>query len=448
MRVKNKSLSEYSSDSQLVDSHSPLIPPGYKQTEVGVIPEDWEVKELGEVCRFAQGIQVDLDKQLYSHSDGYTRFLRIENYTQGSNDYRFIPTYLCMNKIVNEQDIVIVRYGANAGFIGRGLNGALANNLFKVDPTLSILFKDFLYIYLKCDKTFNYFQTSMSGGAMPALSFKIAKSLQLPIPTKAEQEAIAGALSDADALIESLEQLITKKRRLKQGAMQELLTGKKRLPGFEIKPGYKQTEVGMIPVDWDSPELGSIIKSMQLGGNYKNSEGETKWPLIKMGNLGRGSINLDKIEYIDSAQTPISRDRLKGDDILFNTRNTLDLVGKISIWRNELPEAYFNSNIARMKFEEDSVASYPFMNYIMNTSRFLKGLRSIAIGTTSVAAIYGRDLVKLRVPLPTKTEQEVIATILSDMDAEIESLETKLAKTRQLKQGMMQELLTGRIRLI
>ena len=76
--------------------------------------------------------------------------------------------------------------------------------------------------------------------------------------------------------------------------MQELLTGKKRLPGYEVKPGYKQTDVGVIAQDWDTPELGSILRSMQLGGNYKNSERETSWPLIKMGNLGRGSVSNSK----------------------------------------------------------------------------------------------------------------------------------------------------------
>jgi type I restriction enzyme, S subunit len=106
-----------------------------------------------------------------------------------------------------------------------------------------------------------------------------------------------------------------------------------------MKPGYKQTEVGVIPEDWDTPELGEILSSMQLGGNYRNSERESSWPLIKMGNLDRGSIKLDKQEFIDSSQPPASRDRLEDDDVLFNTRNTLDLVGKVAIWRKELPEA-------------------------------------------------------------------------------------------------------------
>ncbi len=214
-----------------------------------------------------------------------------------------------------------------------------------------------------------------------------------------------------------------------------------------MKPGYKQSEGGVIPQDWDAPELGHILKATHLGGNYKNTERETSWPLIKMGNLDRGTVKLDKLEFIDPSQPPSSTDRLRTDDVLFNTRNTLDLVGKVALWRNELPEAYFNSNIMRMEFDEARVSSKRFMNYILNTSEFLKGLRSIAIGTTSVAAIYGRHLVKLKVPLPSKVEQEAIAEALSDADALIESLGQLLAKKRQLKQGAMQELLTGKKRL-
>ena len=94
---------------------------------------------------------------------------------------------------------------------------------------------------------------------------------------------------------------------------------------MELKPGFKQTEVGVIPAGWDVTKIGEILESTQLGGNYKNSERESDWPLIKMGNLGRGSINLDKLEFIDLSQKPSDKDKLYPDDLIFNTRNTLDL---------------------------------------------------------------------------------------------------------------------------
>jgi len=213
---------------------------------------------------------------------------------------------------------------------------------------------------------------------------------------------------------------------------------------MEVAKGYKQSEVGVIPEDWEVYELGGIISSVQLGGNYPNAEKETMNPLIKMGNLGRGNIVLEKQEFIIEAIKPSERDKLCFGNVLFNTRNTLDLVGKIAIWRNELPIAYFNSNILRLNFDLHLVSSNEFLNYILNTKLILNQLRGIATGTTSVAAIYTRDLVKIKLPLPTPAEQTAIATALSDVDALIQSLEKLIAKKRAIKQGTMQELLKPR----
>ncbi len=166
-----------------------------------------------------------------------------------------------------------------------------------------------------------------------------------------------------------------------------------------------------------------------------------------MGNIGRGNISLGNLEFIPKNVPVHQRDRLRRGDVLFNTRNTLDLVGKVCIWNNELPEACFNSNIMRFTFNTAFVSSQRFMNYALNSSRMISSLRGIATGTTSVAAIYGRDLFCLKLPLPTKEEQRRIAEALSDTDALIESQETLIAKKRAIKQGAMQELLSGRFRL-
>jgi type I restriction enzyme, S subunit len=208
-----------------------------------------------------------------------------------------------------------------------------------------------------------------------------------------------------------------------------------------------QTDLGLLPSDWDAPSLNELIQATQLGGNYQNSERETPWPLIKMGNMARGSVSLSKMEYVVSTTPPNPRDRLRRGDVIFNTRNTLDLVGKVCIWNEELPEAYFNSNIMRLSFWAEHVASQRYMNYVLNSERVISALRGIATGTTSVAAIYYRDLAKVSIPLPPKKEQRAIAEALSDADALIESLESLIAKKRAIKQGAMQELLSGRRRL-
>ncbi|MBP9940609.1 MAG: restriction endonuclease subunit S [Comamonas sp.] len=215
----------------------------------------------------------------------------------------------------------------------------------------------------------------------------------------------------------------------------------------QVPKGYKLTEVGVIPEDWECLGLGEVLKSTQLGGNYKNTLNPTNFPLIKMGNLGRGFINLEKIEYIPVNESPKDSDKLKFGDVLFNTRNTPELVGKVAIWRGELPFAYFNSNLMRLNFDDKKVSSKFFMNIVLNTTQVIEKLKGIATGTTSVAAIYNRDLIKVAIPLPSIKEQQAISETLSDADALIESLEQLIAKKRQIKQGAMQELLTGQRRL-
>ncbi len=211
--------------------------------------------------------------------------------------------------------------------------------------------------------------------------------------------------------------------------------------------GYKVTEVGIMPDDWEVKKLGEVLNNPKLGGNYSNSTSITQYPLIKMGNISRGSILVDKIEFIEEGIKPSKLHRLKYGDVLFNTRNTLDLVGKVGIWKDELPEAYYNSNLLLLDFHKSFVASTFFMNYVLNIKSSIVQLRNVATGTTSVAAIYSRDLYKILVPLPPKPEQKSIAEALSNTDNLIISLEKLIDKKKKIKQGMMQQLLTGKKRL-
>ncbi|MDD4300615.1 MAG: restriction endonuclease subunit S [Methanomicrobium sp.] len=161
----------------------------------------------------------------------------------------------------------------------------------------------------------------------------------------------------------------------------------------------------------------------------------------------RGFIDLSKIEYIPESITPKEKDILKYGDLLFNTRNTLDLVGKVAIWRDELPIAYYNSNLMHLIFKKEKINSTFFANYFFNSFFCIMNLRGIATGTTSVAAIYTRDLLEIPFIVPPLPEQTAIATVLSDTDALIASLDKLIAKKKDIKQAAMQELLTGKRRL-
>lgn len=385
------------------------IAEGYKQTEVGVIPRDWNAKLMDEASILIASGKSKTKTQVGEAFPIYG--------STGIIGFSSKPDY-------EGERILVARVGANAGTVNY-VDGKYCVS----DNTLMVQLKkefdfSFIFYFLK----YSNLNKLIFGSGQPLITGTQLKNLSIPLPpTKAEQNAIATALNDADKLITELEILIAKKRNIKKGAMRELLRPKE---------------------GWDVKKLGDVLKSTQLGGNYPNSEENTSFPLIKMGNVQRGYISTNKIEYIIEGHKPEKKDRLKYGDVLFNTRNTLELVGKVSIWRDELSEAYFNSNLMRLEFNPKYISSNFFMNYIFNTQHSISRLKDIATGTTSVAAIYTRDLVNIEILLPSLESQTFIAQILSDMDTEIETLEKKSEKYKMLKQGMMQNLLMGRIRLV
>jgi len=214
-----------------------------------------------------------------------------------------------------------------------------------------------------------------------------------------------------------------------------------------IPQGYKDSPLGLIPMEWEVKKFGEILLEARLGGNYENSESNKGIPVIKMGNLERGTINLEKIQCLPENESYNEHDILQDNDLLFNTRNTLELVGKVAIWKNQLPLAVYNSNLLRMTFKSNYVESNIFMNYAFNSHYILNQLRSIATGTTSVAAIYGRDLDTIKFFIPPLPEQQKIAEILSVWDEAIEKQTRLIEKIEIRKRGLMQQLLTGKKRI-
>lgn len=213
------------------------------------------------------------------------------------------------------------------------------------------------------------------------------------------------------------------------------------------KAGYTRTEAGVFPEDWSVKQLRDVLTAARLGGNYKNQDAETQYPLMKMGNVSRSHFDVSKVEFIAPGIKPEPVHRLAHGDVIFNTRNTLELVGKVAMWRDELPVAYYNSNLMRLEFDNGEVCSNEYANYFLNSAYAVAQLRGLATGTTSVAAIYGRDLHDLPFVVPPATEQRAIASVLGDADALLDALDRLIAKKRDLKHAAVQALLTGKQRL-
>lgn len=200
------------------------------------------------------------------------------------------------------------------------------------------------------------------------------------------------------------------------------------------------------PEGWRSVTLGLACSATRLGGNYECAESNGGTPVIKMGNLGRGRIQLGRLERLPEGVEHCREDVLKCGDILFNTRNTLDLVGKVAMWRGELPLAVYNSNILRIDFDEGKGFKSGFANLVLNSRDAIRQLRAIATGTTSVAAIYWRDVRHLRLLRPPLPEQERITSIVDAWDRGLEGLGSLLAAKAECKRGLMRQLLTGKTR--
>jgi type I restriction enzyme S subunit len=313
--------------------------------------------------------------------------------------------------------------------------------LIRFDPTLTC--SRFFSYFLASANPQRLFRALTDSGAKAGMNLTTVQQIRLAVPsTKAEQEAIAEALSDADALIESLEQLIAKKRQVKQGAMQELLTGKRRLPGFRTKSGYKQTEVGFIPEDWAVSTVGAEF-SVQLG-KMLDSDKNVGVPKPFLGNraVQWGSIDLTNVGQIKLTPSDLQRFRLRARDLLVCEGGE---VGRAAIWDEPIKECYFQKALHRLRPKQDFNVEL-MLNLLQHFSSI--GFLLNFVTQTSIAHLPKDKFETVPLPVPpTRTEQTAIATILSDMDAEIAALEAKLAKARRLKQGMMQELITGRIRL-
>ena len=387
---------------------------GYKQTEVGVIPEDWDVSLFSEVFSITAGGDVD-PKRSQSFQD----------------DIHCYPIY--SNALTNNGHYGYCSYADHpAGSLTITARGMVGSANFRdhaytaIGRVLVLQPKNDLAGIYFAETANNRVKFAYESTGVPQLTAPQISKYLLPVPPLPEQQAIADALSDADALIESLEQLVAKKRHLKQGTMQELLTGKKRLPGFSG--------------EWAEKRLGELAE-MGSGGTPLSSvseyyDGDIPWVSISDMTKGGKVIesterNLTALGFANSAAQMFPT-----DSVLYAMYASL---GECSIAGVSLCASQ-----AILGIRVKSNLSSEFLYY------YLTSLKPIvkSIGQQGTQSNLNKGMVQdFRISLPPVAEQTAIATILSDMDAEIAELETQLAKTRALKQGMMHKLLTGEIRL-
>jgi len=290
---------------------------------------------------------------------------------------------------------------------------------------------------------------------VPSLNASTIESIELSCPSeKEEQSAITNALSDVDALIGSLEKLITKKRAIKTAAMQQLLTGKKRLPPFDqTHTGYKQTELGDIPDDWNDSELSQFVGALEAGISVNSVEDKAAYShgkaILKTSCIAGGYFYPDEAKGIVPKDIKRAKLNPKKGNIIISRMNTPDLVGEIGYIKQDYDSLFLPDRLWQTKYKAGVKISGRWLAFILSYPDIAKSIKEKATGTSnSMKNISKGNLLSTLLPSPSFEEQEAIADVLSNMDKEIDAVEQRLNKTQQLKQGMMQELLTGRTRLV
>jgi len=386
--------------------------PRMNQTEIGLLPEDWDVKFIKDVSDIVVGGDVNFSK-FSNVQDLKYRYPIFSNTVSNRGLYGYSSSYK-----VDANSITVIGRGVGIGksFSRNGKYTAIGR-LIVLDLSSNLLNNVFLSNYIN-----SYLEIYDESGGIPQLTGISLGRYQVPLPPLPEQEAIAEALSDADAWIESLEQLIAKKRLIKQGAMQELLTPKE---------------------DWEVKKLGEVADFFKGKGLPKSELSDSGgFKCIHYGELFTkykelvGQIH-SKTNYNDN--TILS----KTNDVLMPTSDVTPRgLATASCIKEE--GVILGGDILIVRFK--SIIDGLFFSYFITNNK--EEVLKYVSGST-VYHLYGSELSNLNFSFPKSlTEQIRIARILSDMDAELEALEGKLGKARKVKQGMMQELLTGRVRLV
>jgi type I restriction enzyme S subunit len=225
--------------------------------------------------------------------------------------------------------------------------------------------------------------------------------------------------------------------------MQELVTGKKRLPGFQpVNLARQETEIGKLPTDWDVVDVGEVTLRHKQGFYTKDRYVDSGTRLVRITDLMGNAVDFSSMPMLKMSQPEFEHFQICGGDFLFARSGA---IGRYGIIHDQI-DAVFGSYIIRFVFDRHKISN-EYLGYLYQTSLVSKQLLSITQGSSNIN-INAENIKALRIPLPTANEQDAIATILLQMDAEIAALEAKLDKARQLKQGMMHNLLTGKIRLV
>jgi type I restriction enzyme S subunit len=417
------------------------VKPGYKNTEVGELPDSWVVDVLDKFwsvtdCKHVTAHFICSGYPIASIREVQSRYVDLTNAKQTTQQYYNL--LIEGGRKPRAGDLIISRNAT----VGEIAQVAEWHPLFAMGQDVCLLRKreqiystEFLQAVFNSSVIVRQLSDAMVGSTFKRINVQQIKNFYVPMPSAPEQRAIAEALSDVDALLNGLKRLIAKKRDLKQATMQQLLTGQTRLPGFSG--------------EWEVKRLGNLGATYGgLTGKAKADFGEGSARYITFMNVMTNIvIDCGTFDRVRISPTETQNRAMRGDLFFNGSSETPEEVAMCAVLLEEVQDVYLNSFCFGFRFREGAEADGVFFAHYFRSREGRELMKSLAQGSTrynlSKVALLNSSL-----HLPTLPEQTAIATVLSDMDAEIATLEARRDKTLALKQGMMQEMLTGRTRLV
>ena len=421
----------------------------FQETEIGKIPKEWRIEKLGRVVRYVKGRKPNnlYDEKL---SEKHLPYLTAE-YMRGLDKPKWCNPDLEDNILrVSSDDIVMIWDGSYAGHVFTGFEGILASTMIKITPLID-LDKKFLYYYLVF--SFEKFRATTVGTGIPHVNKRIFNEFPIPLPPIREQKRISEIFSLIDEIIKSTNESIVRLERLKKALMRELLTGGIRVNEengklvFHREIEFQETEIGKIPKEWKIirlEEVASVItgpfgsqlkKSELVGSGIKVYTQENV--LNRNFEIGDLYISGEKFEELKSFE-------VKPHDVLVTIRGT---IGRAIMVPQDIKKGIIHTNLAIIRLRSDRILP-EFVELVFNESEILiKQIQRKYLATT-MPALYGKTLKQLKIMTLPINEQKGIIKVYELINNAIKLYRKEKERLDRLKRGLMDLLLTGRVRVL
>ncbi len=421
----------------------------FQETEIGKIPKEWKVERLGHIVKYVKGRKPNV---LFDErpSEEFVPYLTAD-YMRGLDKPKWCNPKLESSVIrVSHDDVIMIWDGSYSGHVFTGFDGILASTMIRITPIIE-LNKKFLYYYLMVN--FEKFRSTTVGTGIPHVNKKVFEEFPISVPPLHEQVRIAEILSTLDRTIELYHEERIRLERLKRGLMDLLLTGKIRVreengkPIFYREAEYQDTEIGKIPKEWRVKKLGELVFEIYYGLTAKAVDQPTELRMLRTTDIKDNyRVDWDSLPYCeitDNRRSNIQKYLLRKNDLVVSRAGT---TGMSILVDKDLNDVIFGSYLIKIKLNE-SVAYPKFIHYFMQSSLYWNQLLPKQAGST-LKNISLPILKNILTPLPPINEQKLIPEILSTLDRTIELYHEERIRLERLKRGLMDLLLTGKIRVV